>query len=118
MYYAPTRALRGNHLPGQLPTAEHFNRLLSSVQRAMAGAHFKVAPLADAEEEKVPQLPVDAGKVTVTLKLEDFCLVPHPLVKIMYGMTWICLYIYLYIYYYDLGESIHLRLHPKMDGSR
>ena len=55
MYYAPTRALRGNHLPGQLPTAEHFNRLLSSVQRAMAGAHFKVAPLADAEEEKVPQ---------------------------------------------------------------
>eukprot|EP00435_Cladocopium_sp_Y103_P026161 s1879_g6.t1 len=40
--------LRGE---GQLPTAEHFNRLLSSVQR-VAGAHFKVAPLADAEEEK------------------------------------------------------------------
>jgi hypothetical protein len=61
----------------------------------MAGAHFKVAPLADAEEEKVPQVAVDAGKVKV--KLEDFCLVPQPLVKIMYGMTWICLYIYLYI---------------------
>ena len=28
------------------------------------------------------------------------------------------IYIYIYIIYYDLGESIHLRLHPKMDGSR
>eukprot|EP00438_Fugacium_kawagutii_P016042 Skav232581 [mRNA] locus=scaffold932:28742:35160:+ [translate_table: standard] len=38
----------------QLPSAEHFNHLLSAAQRAMAaaGAHFKVAPLTQCEAQK------------------------------------------------------------------